>query len=83
MCTPSRSTYGVVLCYDPDRDRWQFVAPMGTKRGCLGLAELDGQIYAVGGQDDQGVKLCSAEKYDPALSEWQPIAPMAEASLLG
>ena len=42
------------------------------------MAVLDGKVYAVGGNDDDGY-LSSVERYDPALDVWEAVAPMAEA----
>lgn len=33
---------------DPDEDEWEIVAPMLTARASLGVAVLNGCLYAVG-----------------------------------
>ncbi len=65
-----------VECYDSDADVWQSLASMSTRRTGLAMAELDGQIYAVGGWNGS-IYLTSGERYVPALDQWNPIAPMA------
>ncbi len=76
---PDSAVLSIVQCYDSDADVWQSVVPMGRKRLYgLGLAELNGQIYAVGGRDETLACRNSGEKYDPVLNEWQPIAGMAK-----
>ena len=52
---------------------------MGTARSDHGVAMLDGKLYAVGGFD--GGRLSSVERYDPATSAWEAVAPMATARL--
>ena len=48
---------------------------MGSKRGGVGVAVLDGALYAVGGHDDRG-RLSSVERYDAAADAWTPVASM-------
>ena len=55
----------------------QAVAPMATARNSVGVAVLDGKLYAVGGYG--GGQLSSVERYDPATNAWQAVAPMATA----
>ena len=50
---------------------------MAAGRAIVGVAVLDGKLYAVGGYNN-GV-LSSVERYDPALDVWEVVAPMAEA----
>ena len=48
---------------------------MGTRREDLGLTALNNNLYAVGGYDG-GNFLNTAERYDPDLNNWTPIASM-------
>ena len=50
--------------YDPVTDKWTEVTPMLTKRCRLGVATLNGKLYACGGYDGYTF-LQSAEVYDP------------------
>lgn len=62
--------------YEPERDEWQLVAPMLTRRIGVGVAVLNRLLYAVGGFDGTS-RLRSAECYHPERDAWRPIAPMA------
>ena len=42
---------------------------------------LDGELYAVGGQDDGYSLLSSVERYDLATNAWEAVAPMVTARL--
>lgn len=64
--------------YDPILDHWQEMAPMLVPRSELGLAMLDGCVYAVGGWEGS-FRLDSVERYDPESNSWQMIAPMKMA----
>lgn len=61
--------------YEPERDEWQLVAPMLTRRIGVGVAVLNRLLYAVGGFDGTS-RLSSAECYYPERDEWRMIAPM-------
>ena len=45
----------------------------------LGVAVLDGKIYAVGGYNRDDGTLSSVERYDPETNAWEAVAPMATA----
>ena len=62
--------------YDPQTDGWQPLAKMSTARYGLGLAAVDGKIYAIGGYDGGSV-LDSVEAYDPQLGAWALVASMS------
>ena len=60
---------------------WGYVAPMNhTTRWGLGVAALEGKLYAVGGLEDcdvvGGCYIKTAEVYDPIDNSWNAIAPM-------
>ena len=52
---------------------------MSTARKHVGLAAMRGKLYAVGGCDDQGDTIATAEAYDPQHDRWEAVAPMASA----
>lgn len=56
--------------YDPVLDAWQEMAPMSVCRSELGLASLDGFIYAIGGWEST-YRLDTVERYDPNTNSWQ------------
>ncbi|XP_014243355.1 kelch-like protein 12 isoform X2 [Cimex lectularius] len=71
---PSRSVWR----YDPVLDYWQEMESMLVSRSELGLAMLDGFLYAVGGWEGAN-RLSSVERYDPSTNTWSLIAPMKMA----
>ncbi|XP_046398466.1 kelch-like protein diablo isoform X2 [Ischnura elegans] len=65
--------------YDPFlANAWNEVSSMATPRSELGLAMLDGCVFAVGGWDGT-FGLDSVERYDPWRNQWYPVAPMPYA----
>ena len=48
---------------------------MGTSRSTVGVAVLDGKLYAVGGRDGCSC-LNSAEAYDPHTNKWTFVSSM-------
>ena len=65
--------------YDFATNAWEAVAPIAVSRAAVGVAVLDGKLYAVGGLDEDDVPLSSVERYDPALDVWEAVASMAAA----
>jgi N-acetylneuraminic acid mutarotase len=41
------------------------------------LTELGGQVYAIGGFDDNGNDVSTVERYDPHHDSWQAVRPMS------
>ena len=64
-----------VECYDETTDSWSHVTNMLSKRCRLGVATLNGKLYAAGGYDGN-VFLKTVEVYDPATNEWSSMASM-------
>ena len=56
---------------------------MATMRDMVGVASLDGKLYAVGGygpnDNDLFASLSSVERYDAATNAWEAVAPMESA----
>uniref|UniRef100_A0A8B9QF97 Kelch like ECH associated protein 1 n=1 Tax=Apteryx owenii TaxID=8824 RepID=A0A8B9QF97_APTOW len=61
--------------YEPERDEWQLVAPMLTRRIGVGVCALNNCIYAMGGYDGTD-QLNSTERYDVETDTWTFVAPM-------
>ncbi len=61
-----------------DQSLWTTMTPMPTPRGGLGVATVNGKIYAIGGLSD-GVPLNVNEMYTPGTNEWTTEAPMPTA----
>ena len=60
--------------YDPTIDSWSLIASMpGGPYSSFGLAALNGEIYAVGGQQ-YGQYLKSTAVYKPDANTWSPLA---------
>jgi N-acetylneuraminic acid mutarotase len=63
---------------DADDNEWKRVAPMPTERGGLGVAVVNGRIYAIGGVNND-TQLAVNEEYDPTTDTWKTRAPMPTA----
>mgnify|MGYP000350325636 FL=1 len=61
--------------FDPETKQWNFVASMTTARSTVGVAVLNGKLYAVGGRDGLAC-LNSMECYDPHTNKWSVTCPM-------
>jgi N-acetylneuraminic acid mutarotase len=60
-------------------DIWTKGAHMITARAMLGVAEVDGKIYAIGGLLSEEVALSNVEVYDPVTNTWMEKTPMPTA----
>ena len=56
---------------------WTSHAALPTRRFVLGAAAANGQVYAVGGMDNEDI--AAAEAYDPATNTWAARAPLPSA----
>ncbi|XP_023017795.1 kelch like ECH associated protein 1 isoform X1 [Leptinotarsa decemlineata] len=61
--------------YNPIKDHWRPCNPMSVPRNRVGVAVLDGLLYAVGGSEGSRYH-SSVEFYDPELDLWTMIKPM-------
>lgn len=59
-----------------DCDRWEQIAHMSTPRVGLGLASLNGSLFAVGGFAHRGKPLTTVEMYVPAKDQWALVAQL-------
>lgn len=67
-----------VYAYDPEIEQWERQAELSVARGALGVAALDGKIYAAGGGINK--RPCDVlEEYDPDGNTWTRRAPMPTA----
>lgn len=64
--------------YDPGFDNWLELTSMNMPRSELGLAMLDGCIYAVGGWEGTA-RLDTVERYNMETNTWSFTAPMKMA----
>ncbi|NXR81797.1 KLH18 protein, partial [Pycnonotus jocosus] len=65
----------VVEAFDPVANRWERCQPMGTARSRVGVAVLNGLLYAIGGYDGQ-LRLSTVEVYDPETDSWSKVESM-------
>lgn len=56
--------------FDSSKGQWQLSKSMQTLRSRVGVAVVDGKLYAFGGYDGTS-RLCTVECYDPQRDEWQ------------
>ena len=57
---------------------WTPMAPMPTARGGLGVAAVNGKIYAIGGINGN-LPVNVNEQYNPGTNTWTSVAPMPTA----
>jgi N-acetylneuraminic acid mutarotase len=67
--------------YDPVADTWAKKADMPTPRLYLALSEVNGKIYAIGGERSGRVALQTVEEYDPVSDTWTGKPDMPTARL--
>ncbi|XP_021934021.1 kelch-like ECH-associated protein 1 isoform X3 [Zootermopsis nevadensis] len=61
--------------YNPVMDQWRPCSPMSVPRNRVGVAVMDGLLYAVGGS--AGIEYhSSVERFDPEEDRWTSIKPM-------
>ncbi|XP_049865708.1 kelch-like ECH-associated protein 1B isoform X2 [Pectinophora gossypiella] len=66
--------------YNPASELWRPCSPMSTPRHRVGVAVMDGLLYAVGGSAGSEYHK-SVECYDPETDKWTSVAPMGCARL--
>ena len=60
-----------------EENKWTSLAPSQEQRTGLGVVELNGKIYAMGGQQN-GPYLDINEEYDPQTNKWTTKTPIPE-----
>ncbi len=58
---------------------WAASSPMPTSRGGLGLAVVNGKIYAIGGLTGDNQLVSTNEEYNPITNQWTSRMPMPTA----
>jgi N-acetylneuraminic acid mutarotase len=61
-----------------EESSWTTIVPMPTARGGLGVAVLNGKIYAIGGLSGD-LTVNNNEEYDPVTNQWSTKVPMPAA----
>jgi N-acetylneuraminic acid mutarotase len=70
------STLNQVALYNPHEQVWNEGVKMRYCRSRLGVAMLQGELYAVGGYD-LGYSLTTCEKYSPKENRWKPVTDLS------
>uniref|UniRef100_A0A8C5WRU6 Kelch like family member 18 n=1 Tax=Laticauda laticaudata TaxID=8630 RepID=A0A8C5WRU6_LATLA len=65
----------VVEVFDPVANHWEKCQPMTTARSRVGVAVLNGLLYAIGGYDGQW-RLSTVEVYNPETDSWSRVGSM-------
>ena len=69
---------GLAWRYDPATSTWQKLPDLPTKRGALGLAYVDGKLYAIGGAANEN-KYDTVECFDIHTNTWSKKTSMPTA----
>lgn len=72
---------GAARAQQPQPNTWIRLAPVGEARQEVGVAELNGRIYFIGGFNRPNGRTGVAntvEAYDPKTDRWQFVAPLPE-----
>ena len=67
------------FCYNPEKNKWRSLAPLGYERCRFYLGALQGKLYAIGGDPfagDVAENSAPCECYDPAEDRWTEIASL-------
>ena len=67
------------MMYNPATDRWQERAPLPQALGHVGVAEIGGKLYAIGGfiADVHMHPQSLALVYDPKIDRWSELQPLS------
>lgn len=65
----------VVEVFDPIGNFWERCQPMRTARSRVGVAVINGLLYAIGGYDGQS-RLSTVEVYNPETDTWTQVSSM-------
>ncbi|XP_028831105.1 kelch-like ECH-associated protein 1A isoform X2 [Denticeps clupeoides] len=69
-----------LCCYNPMTNQWTSQALLNLPRNRVGIGEVDGSIYAVGGSYGS-VHHDTVERYDTETNQWSFVAPMSVGRL--
>ncbi|KAK7904777.1 hypothetical protein WMY93_017384 [Mugilogobius chulae] len=69
-----------LCCYNPMTNQWSQREPLNTPRNRVGVAEVDGCIYAVGGSQGSSHH-STVERWDPETNRWSYVSFMSVARL--
>ena len=69
------SSGGLVERFNPRQKAWDPVSPMPSDRSDAAAANLEGQIYVVGGSDP--IPSSRVDRYDPRNDRWHTVSPLS------
>ncbi|MCL2288154.1 MAG: hypothetical protein FWC33_03095 [Candidatus Bathyarchaeota archaeon] len=69
------TTFNAVSATDLVENSWNTKTPMNQARSDLSVVAVDGKIYAIGGQTNDGY-VGTNERYDPKTDMWVTLTPM-------
>ncbi|XP_061150517.1 kelch-like protein 18 [Syngnathus typhle] len=79
----SGDSMNVVEVFDPTGNFWERCQPMRTARSRVGVAVVNGLLYAIGGYDGQS-RLSTVEVYNPETDAWTRVSSMnSQRSAMG
>ncbi|TWW54258.1 Kelch-like protein 18, partial [Takifugu flavidus] len=79
----SGDSLNVVEVFDPVGNFWERCQPMKTSRSRVGVAVVNGLLYAIGGYDGQS-RLSTVEVYNPETDSWTRVSSMnSQRSAMG
>ncbi|KAI4785798.1 hypothetical protein KUCAC02_037544, partial [Chaenocephalus aceratus] len=79
----SGDSLNVVEVFDPIGNFWERCQPMKTSRSRVGVAVVNGLLYAIGGYDGQS-RLSTVEVYNPETDSWTRVSSMnSQRSAMG
>ncbi|XP_019730538.1 kelch-like protein 18 isoform X2 [Hippocampus comes] len=79
----SGDSLNVVEVFDPMGNFWERCQPMRTARSRVGVAVVNGLLYAIGGYDGQS-RLSTVEVYNPETDAWTRVSSMnSQRSAMG
>ncbi|XP_061694821.1 kelch-like protein 18 isoform X3 [Syngnathoides biaculeatus] len=79
----SGDSLNVVEVFDPAGNFWERCQPMKTARSRVGVAVVNGLLYAIGGYDGQS-RLSTVEVFNPETDSWTRVSSMnSQRSAMG
>ena len=77
-------TLGNVECYDPETDRWvvDVIPQMRYRRSGVGVAVLQGLLFAIGGYLEGKTSTDAVECYNPRIKRYSAVCVVSEQVLL-
>nr|XP_019964649.1 PREDICTED: kelch-like protein 18 [Paralichthys olivaceus] len=79
----SGDSLNVVEVFDPLGNFWERCQPMRTARSRVGVAVVNGLLFAIGGYDGQS-RLSTVEVYNPEMDNWTRVSSMnSQRSAMG